>query len=63
MGRLIYMVKNFKTGGDESKVKVETLKSELSLMKKEIEDMKEILRGLIQVVMSRDGPLDEDEYN
>ena len=57
------MVKNFKTGGDESKLKVETLKSELSLMKKEIEDMKEILRGLIQVVMSRDGPLDEDEYN
>ncbi|MFG1414832.1 MAG: hypothetical protein AAE986_01570 [Thermoplasmataceae archaeon] len=57
------MVKNFKTGGDERKVKVETLKSELSLMKKEIEDMKEILRGLIQVVMSRDGPLDEDEYN
>jgi len=57
------MVKNFKVGGDESTVKVEKLKSELSLMKKEIEDMKEILRGLIQVVMSRDGPLDEDEYN
>lgn len=57
------MVKNFKTGGDESTVKVEKLNSELSLMKKEIEDMKEILRGLIQVVMSRDGPLDEDEYN
>ncbi len=57
------MVKNFKAGGDESTVKVEKLKSELSLMKKEIEDMKEILRGLIQVVMSRDGPLDEDEYN
>lgn len=57
------MVKNFKIGVEESTVKVETLKSELSVMKKEIEDMKEILRGLIQVVMSRDGPLDEDEYN
>lgn len=57
------MVKNFKTGVEEGTVKVESLKSELSLMKKEIEDMKEILRGLIQVVMSRDGPLDEDEYN
>ncbi len=42
---------------------VEKLTNEVNTMKRELEDMKEVLRGLIQVIMSRDGPLDEDEFN
>ena len=36
---------------------------EVVSMRKELEDVKEVLKGLIQVVMSRDGALDDDEYN
>jgi hypothetical protein len=42
---------------------VETLSKELSTMKRELEDVKEILKGLIRVIMSKEGELDEDEYN
>lgn len=47
-----------------SKVKdVEKLTSELSVMRRELDDVKEVLRGLIQVIMSREEGLDDDEYN
>lgn len=50
--------------GDNTRIRnVEKLTNEVNSMRKELEDMKEVLRGLIQVIMSRDGPLDEDEYN
>ena len=63
MGRLIYMGRSFKSTGTSSSASVDKLSSELNTMRKELEDMKEVLRGLIQVIMSRDGPVDEDEYN
>ena len=63
MGRLIYMGRNCKSTGTSSSASVDKLSSELNTMRKELEDMKEVLRGLIQVIMSRDGPVDEDEYN
>ena len=63
MGRLIYMGRNLKSTGTSSSASVDKLSSELNTMRKELEDMKEVLRGLIQVIMSRDGPVDEDEYN
>lgn len=46
-----------------SKNNVEKLSKEVVSMRKELEDVKEVLKGLIQVVMSRDGALDDDEYN
>lgn len=42
---------------------VEKLNNELSVMRRELDDVKEVLRGLIQVIMSREEGLDEDEYN
>ena len=57
------MGRNFKSTGTSSSANVDKLSSELNTMRKELEDMKEVLRGLIQVIMSRDGPVDEDEYN
>jgi hypothetical protein len=51
-------------GDTASKVKdVETLSNEVVTMRKELEDVKEVLKGLIQVIMSREEGLDEDEYN
>lgn len=51
-------------GGATSKVKdVETLSNEVVTMRKELEDVKEVLKGLIQVIMSREEGMDEDEYN
>jgi hypothetical protein len=57
------MGRNFKSTGTSGSTSVDKLSSELNTMRKELEDMKEVLRGLIQVIMSRDGPVDEDEYN
>ncbi len=45
------------------KKEVEALNNEVKDMRKELDDVKEVLRGLIQVIMSRDDNLDEDEYN
>ncbi|HLH85884.1 MAG TPA: hypothetical protein VKU79_03345 [Thermoplasmataceae archaeon] len=42
---------------------VEKLSHELSTMRKELDDVKEVLKGLIQVIMSREDGLDDDEYN
>ncbi|GGM77782.1 hypothetical protein GCM10007108_14950 [Thermogymnomonas acidicola] len=42
---------------------MERLSNELSSMRKELDDVKEVLRGLIQVIMSREENLDDDEYN
>ncbi|MCL4335860.1 MAG: hypothetical protein M1476_02510 [Candidatus Thermoplasmatota archaeon] len=42
---------------------VEKLSSEVVSMRKELDDVKEVLKGLIQVIMSREEGLDEDEYN
>ncbi|MCL4337442.1 MAG: hypothetical protein M1129_03935 [Candidatus Thermoplasmatota archaeon] len=51
-------------GGVTSKVNdVEKLSNEVVTMRKELEDVKEVLKGLIQVIMSREEGLDEDEYN
>jgi hypothetical protein len=47
-----------------SKIKdVEKLSNEVDSMRKELNDMKEVLRGLIQVIMSRDDNQDMDDYN
>ncbi|MCL4335339.1 MAG: hypothetical protein M1402_04500 [Candidatus Thermoplasmatota archaeon] len=43
--------------------KVERLSNEIKGMRREIDDLKEVLRGLIQVIMSREGSLDDEEYN
>ncbi len=51
-------------GGVSNKVNdVEKLSNEVVTMRKELEDVKEVLKGLIQVIMSREEGLDEDEYN
>ncbi len=42
---------------------VEKLNNELTVMRRELDDVKEVLRGLIQVIMSREEGLDDDEYN
>ncbi len=51
-----------KYSGNKKK-EVEALNNEVKDMRKELDDVKEVLRGLIQVIMSRDDNLDEDEYN
>lgn len=51
-------------GGISNKVKdVESLSNEVVTMRRELEDVKEVLKGLIQVIMSREEGLDDDEYN
>jgi hypothetical protein len=51
-------------GSIGGKVKdVETLSNEVTSMRKELDDVKEVLKGLIQVIMSREEGVDEDEYN
>ncbi|MEM0157900.1 MAG: hypothetical protein QXV22_05185 [Thermoplasmataceae archaeon] len=51
-------------GNIESRTKdVEKLSHELNTMRKELDDVKEVLKGLIQVIMSREDGIDEDEYN
>lgn len=51
-------------GGATDKIKdVEKLSNEVVTMRRELEDVKEVLKGLIQVIMSREEGLDEDEYN
>lgn len=51
-------------GNSSSKVKdVEKLSSEMVSMRRELDDVKEVLRGLIQVIMSREEGLEDDEYN
>ena len=42
---------------------VEKLTSEMDTMRKELDSVKEVLKGLIQVIMSREEGLDDDEYN
>lgn len=59
-----FKVRDLKNSESNSRGRnVEKLTNEVNTMKRELEDMKEVLRGLIQVIMSRDGPLDEDEFN
>ncbi len=53
-----------KGNNNTNKIKdVEKLNNELSVMRRELDDVKEVLRGLIQVIMSREEGLDDDEYN
>lgn len=53
-----------KGNNSTNKIKdVEKLNSELTDMRRELDDVKEVLRGLIQVIMSREEGLDDDEYN
>ncbi len=53
-----------KGNNNSNKIKdVEKLNNELSVMRRELDDVKEVLKGLIQVIMSREEGLDEDEYN
>lgn len=42
---------------------VEELSNELKGMRQELDDLKEVLRGLIQVIMNKEGALEDDEYN
>ncbi|MHB8361871.1 MAG: hypothetical protein ACYDAO_10645 [Thermoplasmataceae archaeon] len=39
------------------------LTTELSNMRRELDDVKEVLKGLIQVIMSREENVDGEEYN
>jgi hypothetical protein len=49
---------------DVNRIKdMEKLSNEVDSMRKELNDMKEVLRGLIQVIMSRDDNQDMDDYN
>lgn len=43
--------------------KFESLSKEVKGMRKELDDLKEVLRGLIQVIMNKEGALEDDEYN
>ena len=53
-----------KGNNNTNKIKdVEKLNNELTVMRRELDDVKEVLRGLIQVIMSREEGLDDDEYN
>lgn len=51
-----------KTDGNKPK-EVEKLTDELKGMRRELDDLKEVLRGLIQVIMNKEGALEDDEYN
>jgi hypothetical protein len=62
-GEVLTLVMDMK-GTNADKIKnVEQLSKEVVTMRKELEDVKEVLKGLIQVVMGREENLDEDEYN
>lgn len=63
MEKSTFKVKDLKSNDSSRGRNVEKLTNEVNSMRRELEDMKEVLRGLIQVIMNRDGPLDEDEYN
>ncbi len=52
-----------KNGGVGKVKDVERLSNEVNTMRRELDDVKEVLKGLIQVIMSREEGLDEDEYN
>lgn len=56
------MVKNVKTDNSRFE-KVERLSNEIKGMRKELDDLKEVLRGLIQVIMNKEGAFEDDEYN
>ncbi len=43
--------------------KFEELSDEVKGLRKELDDLKEVLRGLIQVIMNKEGALEDDEYN
>lgn len=47
----------------QSPKEVEKLSNELKGMRRELDDLKEVLRGLIQVIMNKEGALEDDEYN
>ncbi|MHB1492597.1 MAG: hypothetical protein ACYCR7_02355 [Thermoplasmataceae archaeon] len=44
-------------------VEFKKLTTELSNMRRELDDVKEVLKGLIQVIMSREENVDGEEYN
>ncbi|KAA8923165.1 MAG: hypothetical protein F6Q11_01395 [Thermoplasma sp.] len=52
-----------KYAGNDKAKDVEALNREVKNMRKELDDVKEVLRGLIQVIMSREDNFDDDEYN
>ena len=41
---------------------MERMSKEITTMKKELDDMKEVVRGLVQFIMKRE-ELDDEEYN
>jgi SMC interacting uncharacterized protein involved in chromosome segregation len=47
----------------ESMEDFKKLTTELSNMRRELDDVKEVLKGLIQVIMSREENVDGEEYN
>ncbi|MCL4329327.1 MAG: hypothetical protein M1151_03290 [Candidatus Thermoplasmatota archaeon] len=52
-----------KTGTTGKIEQFEKLSNEVSSMRREIEDMKEILKGIIRALMNKEGEVDEDEFN
>ncbi|MGC8506059.1 MAG: hypothetical protein ACP5NK_05060 [Thermoplasmata archaeon] len=52
-----------KTGESKNIGDVERLNRELTSMRRELDDVKEIIRGLIKVIMSKEGEMEEDEFN
>ncbi|MCL4314417.1 MAG: hypothetical protein M1454_01630 [Candidatus Thermoplasmatota archaeon] len=41
----------------------EKLNKEILHMRKEIDDMKEVIKGLIRILMSREDDTEDDDYN
>ena len=41
----------------------ERMNKEITHMRKEIDDMKEVIKGLIRIIMSREGDTEEEDYN
>ena len=62
MGKWLILVGKLKTENNDV-VEFKKLTTELSNMRRELDDVKEVLKGLIQVIMSREEKVDGEEYN
>lgn len=62
MGKWLILVGKLKTENNDV-VEFKKLTTELSNMRRELDDVKEVLKGLIQVIMSREENVDGEEYN
>ncbi len=57
------MVKRLKGDSTVPNLDFEKLNREIVSMRKELDDVKEIIRGLIRAIMNRDGDSEENEFN